>query len=202
MAKLEKKVKVEDLEMKPTSFIKEWWSVPIAVALLLAGSIGTVVLNSETEVITSDGISYISKNDTLKDEIKALKKENKVKSYVTDASVETKTMTGVADEIIAAQTVIAKTDGDNLGSEYNKAFDVMVKYFGSENRSDFNWLTDPSWTLELGSKAPFAVDNADVIFYIKDKDSNIVGIVTGDYNFYSQRFNGFDVEYVGGQSNV
>jgi hypothetical protein len=143
--------------------------------------------------------SYNSSLNSLEGQVVKLKKEAKqqkseIKVAKINHSSNVDTMTQIMDKVVAAEQVIVKYNNDPKSvsrTDYRQALVTLKQYITVSSTSDgWNpaksaWYMDPSYKLSYHLGSTMSVNSARVEFVITDKNNNIMGMVTANYNVTS-----------------
>jgi hypothetical protein len=143
--------------------------------------------------------SYNSSLNSLEGQVVKLKKEAKqqkseIKVAKINHSSNVDTMTQIMDKVVAAEQVIVKYNNDPKSvsrTDYRQALVTLKQYITVSSTSDgWNpaksaWYMDPSYKLSYYLGSTMSVNSARVEFVITDKNNNIMGMVTANYNVTS-----------------
>jgi outer membrane murein-binding lipoprotein Lpp len=143
--------------------------------------------------------SYNSSLNSLEGQVAKLKKDAKqqkseIKVAKTNHSSNVDTMTQIMDKVVAAEQVIVKYNNDPKSvsrTDYRQALVTLKQYILVSSTSDgWNpaksaWYMDPSYKLSYHLGSTMSVNSARVEFVITDKNNNIMGMVTANYNVTS-----------------
>lgn len=177
------------------------WIIFVGVIMILGTAIFIMISSGTISATKADTTKLVNKTAVLKGVLSDEKKSNqqdgvkKITKYGISAQ-------SLGQKMIDSQKVMVDfylTPGKKSSSEKDK----LSKYqaFVSDHSTIDNvgnsnmWLRNKNWVISIDTVVKYSVDQMPVIFTMKNKSGDLMGLVTANYDSDSDQFDKVNVQY-------